>query len=94
MHLASFGYVDTRTKLTDTVASLGLADDTIVILLADHGDMLGERGLWYKMNFFEGSTRVPLRRPFFLAFSMPLRSTITSNSVPPRSDFAINPSSA
>ena len=29
-------------------------------LLADHGDMLGERGLWYKMNFFEGSGRIPL----------------------------------
>jgi choline-sulfatase len=31
-----------------------------VILLADHGDMLGERGLWYKMNFFEPACRIPL----------------------------------
>ena len=37
-----------------------LLDDTIVIVTADHGDMLGERGLWYKMNFFEHSARVPL----------------------------------
>jgi choline-sulfatase len=37
-----------------------VADDTVVVLLADHGDMLGERGLWYKMNFFENSARVPL----------------------------------
>ncbi|MEQ1700576.1 MAG: choline-sulfatase [Ilumatobacteraceae bacterium] len=60
-YYGNISYVDDWTaKLTDTVASLGLADDTIVILLADHGDMLGERGLWYKMNFFEGSTRVPL----------------------------------
>jgi choline-sulfatase len=42
------------------LAETGLADDTIVILLADHGDMLGERGLWYKMTFFEGACRVPL----------------------------------
>lgn len=30
------------------------------MLVADHGDMLGERDLWYKMNFFEGSARIPL----------------------------------
>ena len=31
-----------------------------VALTADHGEMLGERGLWYKMSFFEPSVRVPL----------------------------------
>ena len=45
-----------RTTLTET----GLAEDTVVILIADHGDMLGERGLWYKMSFFEWSVRIPL----------------------------------
>ncbi len=34
--------------------------DTIVLLIADHGEMLGERGLWYKMNFHEPAARVPL----------------------------------
>ena len=43
-------------------ADAGLADDTVVMLLADHGDMLGERGLWYKMNFFEPACRIPLDR--------------------------------
>ena len=37
-----------------------LAEDTIVILTSDHGEMLGERGLWYKMSFLEGASRVPL----------------------------------
>jgi choline-sulfatase len=36
------------------------APSTVTILLADHGEMLGERGLWYKMNFFEGGSRIPL----------------------------------
>ncbi len=31
----------------------GLGQDTIVMVTADHGEMLGERGLWYKMHFFE-----------------------------------------
>jgi choline-sulfatase len=31
-----------------------------VLVTSDHGDMLGERGLWYKMAPFEGSIRVPL----------------------------------
>ena len=38
----------------------GLRDDTVVVVTSDHGDMLGERGLWYKMAPFEPSIRVPL----------------------------------
>ena len=34
-------------------------DNTVVIATSDHGDMLGERGLWFKMNFYERSLRVP-----------------------------------
>jgi choline-sulfatase len=37
-----------------------MADDTIIVVTSDHGDMLGERGLWYKMTFFENAARVPL----------------------------------
>ena len=60
-YLGNISYVDDWTgALVDAVRELQLADDTVIVLLADHGDMLGERGLWYKMNFFEGSARVPL----------------------------------
>ncbi|WP_432838285.1 sulfatase-like hydrolase/transferase [Dactylosporangium sp. CA-092794] len=37
-----------------------MRDDTIVIVTSDHGDMLGECGLWYKMSPFEPSARIPL----------------------------------
>lgn len=37
-----------------------LLDRTAIVFTADHGDMLGERGCWYKMSFHEHSCRVPL----------------------------------
>jgi choline-sulfatase len=47
-------------RLMKALDDCGLRDNTIVILCSDHGDMLGERGLWYKMSFFEAASRVPL----------------------------------
>ena len=38
----------------------GLWDDTIVIYTSDHGESLGNHGLWFKSNFYEESARVPL----------------------------------
>jgi len=35
-------------------------DDWIVIYTTDHGDMLGEHGIWEKTQMFEASVRVPL----------------------------------
>ncbi len=35
-------------------------DDWIVIYTTDHGEMLGEHGIWEKQRFYEGSARVPL----------------------------------
>lgn len=46
--------------LLETLDTQGLRDDTVVVVTSDHGDMLGERGLWYKMAPFEPSIRVPL----------------------------------
>jgi len=60
-YYGAVSYVDDHigslvTALNDT----GFAEDTMIVVLADHGEMLGERGLWYKMNFFEPACRVPL----------------------------------
>jgi len=47
-------------SLVDALSACGLADDTVIVVTSDHGEMLGERGLWYKMAPFEDSIRVPL----------------------------------
>jgi len=60
-YYAAISYLDERVgELLDTLAATGLDGSTLVLFTADHGELLGERGLWYKMSFLEGSARVPL----------------------------------
>ena len=60
-YYAAISYVDEQIgEVLGALADSGLQDDTIVLFTADHGELLGERGLWYKMAFFEAAARVPL----------------------------------
>ncbi|MEO0911806.1 MAG: choline-sulfatase [Pseudomonadota bacterium] len=58
-YFANISYLDDKIG-----EILRILDDTrqeaVIVFLSDHGDMLGERGLWFKMSFYEGSARVPL----------------------------------
>lgn len=38
---------------------LNVLDDFVIVFLSDHGEMLGQKGLWEKQQFFEASARVP-----------------------------------
>jgi arylsulfatase len=38
----------------------GLLNNTILCFTSDHGDMLGDHGLWAKRLFYEGSANIPL----------------------------------
>ena len=58
-YFANISYLDEKIGgILDALTAT--RQEAVVIFLSDHGDMLGERGLWYKMNFFDGSARVPL----------------------------------
>ncbi len=60
-YYANTSYVDHWLgQLVATLRETGQADSTVVVFTSDHGDMLGDRGLWYKMSFHERSARVPL----------------------------------
>jgi choline-sulfatase len=59
-YYGAVSYVDDQIgTLLAALADARLAENTVVLLIADHGDMLGERGLWYKMSFFEPACRIP-----------------------------------
>ncbi len=58
-YFANISYVD--DKIGELLAVLDATrQQAVVVFVSDHGDMLGERGLWFKMNFFDGSARVPM----------------------------------
>ena len=60
-YYANVSYFDSNVgKIVNALEEADLLDNTIVVVTADHGDMLGERGLWYKMGWLEHSARVPL----------------------------------
>jgi choline-sulfatase len=60
-YYGSVSYVDDQVgQLVTALQQAQLDQNTVIMLLADHGDMLGERGLWYKMNFYEPACRIPL----------------------------------
>lgn len=54
-------YMDEQLgRVLNKLASLGLHEKTIIVYTSDHGEMMGQHGIWYKNNFFEGAARVPL----------------------------------
>ncbi|MEJ7839672.1 MAG: sulfatase-like hydrolase/transferase [Thermomicrobiales bacterium] len=62
---AYYGMIETMDELMgrvlDRLEYVGQnLDDWIIIYTSDHGEMLGEHGIWEKQKFFEGSARVPL----------------------------------
>lgn len=58
-YFANVSYLDDKVgEILDTLERT--RQEAVILFVSDHGDMLGERGLWFKMSFFEGSSRVPM----------------------------------
>jgi uncharacterized sulfatase len=47
-------------RLLDELEQLGMAGNTLVLFTADHGNMLGDHGRWFKGIMYEGSAHIPL----------------------------------
>ena len=47
-------------EILKVIEARGEMDNTVIAFTSDHGEMNGDHGLIYKMNFYDGSLRVPL----------------------------------
>ncbi len=60
-YYAAISYMDAQVGvLLNTLDSLGMLENTIIVLWGDHGWHLGDHDLWNKHTNFENSTRSPL----------------------------------
>ncbi|EAQ04277.1 choline sulfatase [Pseudooceanicola batsensis HTCC2597] len=58
-YFANISYLDDKIgEILDVLDRT--RQEAVILFVSDHGDMLGERGLWFKMSFYEGSSRVPM----------------------------------
>ncbi len=54
-------HIDHQLRLViGTLREEMLLDNTIILFTSDHGDMLGDHGLWAKSLFYQGSVNVPM----------------------------------
>ena len=59
-YYGSISYVDQLIgRVLAALRSTDLDKNTAIIFTSDHGEMLGERGMWFKKSFYEPSSRIP-----------------------------------
>ena len=60
-YYGSVSYIDAMlAQILAALKDTGADKTTAIVFTSDHGDMLGERGMWFKKHFYEKSLRIPL----------------------------------
>jgi arylsulfatase len=60
-YYGSVSHVDEQVgRILDALAARKLLDETLILMTADHGDMLGDHHLWRKSYAYEPSARIPM----------------------------------
>ncbi len=83
-YFANVSYLD--EIIGDLLATLqrdGLLENTIVVYASDHGELMGEHGMWWKNSWHEGSARVPwmVQLPEHRSGQLPARRIETAVSL-------------
>lgn len=53
--------VDRQVKrVVDAIEAAGQTSNTLIVYTSDHGEQLGEHGMWWKHTFYEGAAGVPM----------------------------------
>lgn len=61
VYYAQITYLDDKIgRLLAALDETGQRESTVIVYVSDHGEMLGEHGLWHKCNFYEQSARIPM----------------------------------
>lgn len=60
-YYGSIEFIDLQlNRLRETLSDQDLLEDTAIVFLSDHGDMMGDHDMYRKSVGYEGSARVPL----------------------------------
>lgn len=60
-YAASVSYLDSQVgRIVAALEQSGRLEDTVIVLTADHGELLGDYGTFGKRSFLDASARVPL----------------------------------
>ena len=60
-YYGSISFIDSMVaRVLDALRATGKDENTVILFTSDPGEMLGERGMWFKKHFFEKALRVPM----------------------------------